>query len=118
MSRAAMEHGDATPPSRSKSTQHEGAHSENGRYMRRIGADVLRTERSDKTSWKSRRSELLQGDVFTECLQTAMRVQTLVAEVCADQERAHTDFVNSLQDLRTELRSLRHDIQASKADAR
>jgi len=29
---------------------------------RRIGADVLRTERSDKTSWKSRSSELLQSD--------------------------------------------------------
>jgi len=31
--------------------------------VRRIGADVLRTERSDETSWKSRRSELLQSDV-------------------------------------------------------
>jgi len=37
-----------------------------GASLRRIGADVLRTERSDETSWKLRRSELLPSDVSAQ----------------------------------------------------
>jgi len=37
-------------------------------WMRRVGVEVLRSERTEESSTKTRCSELLQGDVFREPL--------------------------------------------------
>jgi len=50
--------------------------------VRRVGADVLRTERSDETSWQSRRSELLQGDVEPGDDQVCLRMERGDLVVC------------------------------------